>query len=497
MNYEFGKRILITGDMANNHGKSLDRALKICDDFKKLKDEFGDVFDFSLKTQYRQLSTFIHKDYKNNFDYKYVKRFTETELTSEEFKIIQDINKQNGLITMTTPFCEDSVDLAIEHNVDIIKVASCSSNDYPLINKIVNVDKPIIISTAGLSFLDLDKIVSFFEHRDKNFCLLSCVASYPCEKENMNLNQIDVLKKRYQNITIGFSTHEAMTEFDSVDIAYAKGAKIFEFHFGLTGYLNQYSKDYESARIWLNKLKDAVTKCGVENERYKPSDKELNDLSCLKRGVWVKEDIKVGDKITRDMVYYAIPMLNNSLVANDMSKYAEIICNKEIKKDDPVIKTDITYTDKREMAYKIIKEAKEILKLSGVHIPNKVEIHISHHKGISDFYNYGSVILDVINREYCKKLIVVFPNQVHCEHYHKIKEEAFSVIYGDLILNNKEYKKGDIVVVERCERHSFTSKTGCVFEEISTSHIVGDSYYTDETIMNNKFRKTEMTLRDI
>ena len=57
----------------------------------------------------------------------------------------------------------------------------------------------------------------------------------------------------------------------------------------------------------------------------------------------------------------------------------------------------------------------------------------------------------------------------------------------------KKYKSGDLVVVERGMNHSFSSDTGAIFEEISTTHYKDDSYYEDAEILKNKSRKTEMT----
>jgi len=86
---------------------------------------------------------------------------------------------------------------------------------------------------------------------------------------------------------------------------------------------------------------------------------------------------------------------------------------------------------------------------------------------------------------------------MHPVHYHIKKEETFNVLYGNLIINingeEKEYKPGDIVTIERGVRHSFRSPTGAIFEEISTTSFPEDSYYDDERIRENKSRKTHMT----
>ena len=77
------------------------------------------------------------------------------------------------------------------------------------------------------------------------------------------------------------------------------------------------------------------------------------------------------------------------------------------------------------------------------------------------------------------------PGQNHPCHYHKEKEETFVILHGDLSINlgggAKHLTKGDVVTVERGVEHSFSSKEGCVFEEISTTHIANDSYYKDSS----------------
>ena len=106
-------------------------------------------------------------------------------------------------------------------------------------------------------------------------------------------------------------------------------------------------------------------------------------------------------------------------------------------------------------------------------------------------------MITVVNREYCKKLIVVLPNQNHPEQLHKKKEETYHVLYGDVSVTldgqTQHNKAGDVTVVPRGVRHAFTSKGGCIIEEISSTHIVDDSFYTDPAITDNPNRKTFVT----
>ena len=92
------------------------------------------------------------------------------------------------------------------------------------------------------------------------------------------------------------------------------------------------------------------------------------------------------------------------------------------------------------------------------------------------------------------KILVLFPGQKHPEQYHKQKEETFHVLYGEMKLEldgqKSICKPGDVITVLPGVRHAFSSDNGAVVEELSTTHFKDDSYYTDQSIMENKNRKT-------
>ena len=111
---------------------------------------------------------------------------------------------------------------------------------------------------------------------------------------------------------------------------------------------------------------------------------------------------------------------------------------------------------------------------------------MSAHYGLDSFEQTGVFIVNKINREYCKKLLVVLDNQSHPTHHHIKKEESFELLHGDCVLNlngkNIELERGKAVLIPRGTKHSFTSKGGCVIEEISTTHYSGDSVYENVDI---------------
>lgn len=57
--------------------------------------------------------------------------------------------------------------------------------------------------------------------RDINLAINHCVAAYPHEDQECELNQIDFLRNRYPGHTIGWSSHECHDWNSSVLIAYA------------------------------------------------------------------------------------------------------------------------------------------------------------------------------------------------------------------------------------------------------------------------------------
>ena len=156
MEIQFGKKPLFVFEMANNHFGNVDLGLKIVRMIHETTMRFRDRFDFAFKLQYRELDTFIHPDFKSRDDVKYVKRFRETRLTSDQFLTLKSEISRQGFISMCTPFDEKSVDLIEEHGYDIIKVASCSLTDWPLLERIGKSERPIICSTAGVSLDDID-----------------------------------------------------------------------------------------------------------------------------------------------------------------------------------------------------------------------------------------------------------------------------------------------------------------------------------------------------
>src|ERR1700728_4025482 len=151
-------------ELANNHWGKLERGLKIIRDHGSIA-RYNNV-KAAIKLQFRDVDEFIHPDFKGNASLRYVKKTEDTKLSREDFaRLIEEI-KNVGCIPMSTPFDEASVDLCVEFDLPIIKIASSDMNDWVLIEKIASTRRPTIVSTGGASEKDLDDLVRFFERRD-------------------------------------------------------------------------------------------------------------------------------------------------------------------------------------------------------------------------------------------------------------------------------------------------------------------------------------------
>ena len=487
-------------EMANNHMGDPAHGIRIIQLFEEICREYRSDFEFGFKLQYRDLDTFIHSSFRSRDDLKYIKRFKETRLSDIQFRSLVRAIKDSGFRAICTPFDENSVQTIESHEIEVIKIASCSLTDWPLLERIARTDKPIIASTASASMDDIDRVVNFFQHRKKDLTIMHCVAEYPAADGLLQIGQISLLKNRYSDFKIGYSTHESPNNMEAVMLAVACGAQVFEKHVGLktdSYALNDYSASPEQVRAWLSAAKRAFAMMGETGSRYKPSNGERDSLLALRRGAFARREINEGVTISADDVEFAFPASDGQVTANDWSKYSRFTATRRIEPGEPIEYTATALLALRSEVGSIVESVKALLGASNVIVPAKAELEISHHYGIENFERFGVAMINVVNREYCKKLLVVLSGQSHPEQYHLKKEETFVLLYGDiqLVLDGEErvLEVGDVVTVNRGVRHQFSSKNGCVLEEISSTHIKDDSYYTDPEISKNLNRKTVLT----
>ena len=309
-------------EIANNHWGRPERGLKIINTFAQVV-RFNNI-RAALKLQFRHVNTFIHKDFRDRTDIRYIKKTVDTRMTDDEFASLVKSIRQASCIPMATPFDERSVDFCCELGIPIIKIASSDLNDWMLIEKIATTKKPVIVSTGGSSLKDLDDLVTFFTNRNIPLAINHCVSLYPCEDRDLEMNQIDYLRTRYPHHTIGFSTHEYRDWTSSMLIAYAKGARTFERHIDIDDdgkAVSPYCSLPDQVDTWFKAFHTAKEMCGsAGTQKRMPPRNETDYLDSLVRGVYAKTDLPEGHILTDEDVYLAIPLQQGQISCRELMR---------------------------------------------------------------------------------------------------------------------------------------------------------------------------------
>jgi N-acetylneuraminate synthase len=302
-------------ELANNHLGRLKRGLDIVSAFKAVVE--ANRVRAAIKLQFRDVSTFIHKHHRWREDSRYIKKVGATELSWTEQQIMVEAIRAAGLETMATPFDEISVDKCVEFGVDYLKIASSDIRDRSLLAKIAATGKPVVASSGGATLSEIDGLVNYFQAAGVPFALNHCVSIYPSEDGELELNQIDLLRDRYPDITIGFSSHEKADWRISIAVAYGKGARTFERHIDIESdgvLVSPYCTLPHQADDWFKAYNRAKEMCGGDaSHKRRVPEKEIRYLDELVRGVYAKDDVAAGDTLTRDRVYFAAPLLHGQI----------------------------------------------------------------------------------------------------------------------------------------------------------------------------------------
>jgi sialic acid synthase SpsE len=346
-------------EMANNHWGSVERGLKIVTAFGQIV-RFNNV-RAAIKLQFRDIDTFVHRNFRDRKDIRYISKTLDTRMSEEGFGKIVKAIRQASCIPMATPFDEKSVDLCCELGIPILKIASSDLNDWFLIERIAKTKKPVIVSTGGSSVKDLDDLVTFFQNRHIPLAINHCVSIYPAEDRELELNQIDFLRNRYPSNTIGFSTHEFQDWTASMLIAYSKGARTFERHIDIGDgkAVTPYCSGPEQIDGWFKSYHKAREMCGAPGTQKRlPPQKEIAYLDSLVRGVYVKSDLPEGHILNDEDVYLAIPLQRGQISCRELMR-GEVLL-KAIFQDEPIM------IDAIDSPYASIPSLKELIYSRGL-----------------------------------------------------------------------------------------------------------------------------------
>jgi pseudaminic acid synthase len=206
--------------------------------------------------------------------------------------------KKLKITCFSTPFDESAVDLLENLNCPFYKVASFEMNHIPLIKKIAQTKKPIIISTGMANLKEIDLAYKTAKKSGaKEIILLYCVSNYPSKISDFNFNNIRILKERY-NCKVGFSDHSIDNKV--VAAAIAAGAEVVEKHIALEGQKKGFDLAFslkgKEIKDYAKVIKDTSLMMG---KKYFFRNKSENQSLQFRRSIYAISDIKKGEKFTK------------------------------------------------------------------------------------------------------------------------------------------------------------------------------------------------------
>lgn len=242
----------------------------------------------------------------NSYGKTYGEHREKLEFTEENWSRLAEYAKKIDILLFSTAFDIQSVDFLEQFDFPAYKVASGCLKDIPLILRMVKTGKPLIVSTGGGTWSDIDRVYTkLLDNTD--FCFLHCVASYPNQADNMNLSVIKSMLDRYPETIIGLSDHYPGNLM--AETAYCLGARIFEKHFtgnkSWPGPDHPLSMDADDLRDLAHDLDRIRAAMGTGEKFFLPCEEK--GIYKMGKGIYATDSMRPGHVITEEDIVIKSP----------------------------------------------------------------------------------------------------------------------------------------------------------------------------------------------
>jgi len=219
-NFDTDKRVFVIAEVGNNHEG----------DFTLAQEMIGRAAEAGVDAV--KFQTFIPELFITRADQERLDRLRSFQLSFSQFEALAQQAESAGVIFFSTPLDLESA-YFLNSIQPLFKIASGDNNFLPLIETVASFGKPTIISTGLADFALLDRLQATWRQQAgvAELAFLQCVASYPVPTEEASLGAIYWLRRRYPDLTVGYSDHTLGVEASAY--AVAAGARIVEKHFTL------------------------------------------------------------------------------------------------------------------------------------------------------------------------------------------------------------------------------------------------------------------------
>ena len=297
------KGTFIIAELSANHNGDLQVALETIRaakrtgaDAVKIQTYTADTLTINCKNDYFKINHGTAWDGEYLYDL-YNRAYTPWEWHAEIFRVA----KEEGIICFSSPFDNTAVDLLEELKSPIYKIASFEIQDIPLIGYAASKGKPMIISTGIAEIADIELAIEACKKAGNNdITILKCTSAYPADPKDANLLTIPDIKKRF-DVKVGLSDHTMGIEGPVV--ATALGATVIEKHFildkSIGGADAHFSLDENEFSAMVKAVRMAELMMGKVD--YEMTEKKSKSRQ-FSRSLFIVEDVKAGDKITKENV---------------------------------------------------------------------------------------------------------------------------------------------------------------------------------------------------
>ncbi len=332
----FGHQPFIIAEMSGNHNQSLERALAIVDAAAQAGAHALKIQTYTADTMTLDLSEgeFFIGDSGSLWQGKSLYKLYQEAYTPWEWhQPIFERCREHGMIGFSTPFDETAVDFLESLDAPCYKIASFENTDLPLIRRVAQTGKPMIVSTGMATVAELDETVRTIRAAGcENFVLLKCTSTYPSTPENTNLRTIPHMRELFGCQT-GLSDHTMGVGAAVASVAL--GATVIEKHFTLRradgGVDSAFSLEPEEMQALVTETERAWQSLGTVS--YGPSAAEKPSLQ-YRRSLYVTQDIKAGEPFTRDNVRAIRPGLG--LPTKHLETFLGRTASRDIRKGTPL-----------------------------------------------------------------------------------------------------------------------------------------------------------------
>ncbi len=267
------------------------------------------------------------------------------ELSFEQFVELKKVAEFHKVAFFATPFDIPSVDFLEKVGVPFYKIASFDVTNLPLLARVAETKKPVILSTGMATLEEIDEAVSTILAHHNELAILHCVSIYPSPDEVINIGGIKILERRYHPLPIGYSGHEQ--DILASLTAVALGASIVERHFTLSRLLP--GPDHASVSIEPHTFAEMVRSAARMRTIRGTRGKELLDAEKVTRdkhgkSVVAKVAIPKGAIITEAMLTCKSP--GYGLKPRDLPALVGLRTTCAIDADAVIRREDIAWEDR-------------------------------------------------------------------------------------------------------------------------------------------------------